>query len=208
MSAEYAVAVEGLSQLRGLADIPADVERAAYRAINTVTGKTAAEARRQIGQQIAFPARYLTGVDGSGRQRLGVTQKAGPGKLEATITGRFRATSLARFSSGTVGGRGGVRVTVAPGFARMMRRAFLIRLPAGRGGDIETKSNMGLAIRLRPGESIQNKRFQAQQMRNGAYLLYGVSVDQAFRIVRNDVSGDALEQLEAEFDRLLAVDLK
>lgn len=208
MSSEYLVVVEGLSELRNLDSIPRAVETAAVRAINRTSERTAAEARRRIREQVAFPAQYLTGRDGSGRQRLGITQKARSGKLEATITGRFRATSLARFvTRGAVGRRGGVSVQVAPGFARLMRRAFLLRLPAGRGGDIETKANMGLAIRLREGETIQNKRFAMTQMRNGAYLLHGPSVDQVFRSVRGEVTPDTLDWLEQEFNRLLELDL-
>lgn len=209
MSAEYVVAIEGLSGLRDLASVPKSIETAAVRAINRATDRTAAESRRRIREQVAFPAQYLTGTDGSGRQRLGVTRKASAGRLEAQITARWRPTMLARFvTSGAVGRRGGVSVQVAPGFARMMRRAFLIRLPAGRGNDAETKSNMGLAIRLRAGETIQNKKFTMTQMNNGAYLLYGPSVSQIFQTVRNDVSPDSLAWLEQEFDRLLEVDLK
>lgn len=207
MSTQYAVAIEGLSELRNLDTLPKSIATAALRAINRTTERTATEARRRIREQVAFPAQYLTGVDGSGRQRLGVTQKARAGNLEAVITGRFRATSLARFvTRGAVGTRGGVSVQVAPGFARLMRRAFLIRLPAGRGGDIETKANLGVAIRLKPGESIANKH-KAVQMHNGAYLLFGPSVDQVFRTVRGDVTPDTLDYLEAEFSRLLELEL-
>lgn len=207
MSAEYAIAIEGLSELRNLDSIPKAIETAAVRAINRTTERTAVEARKRVRDQVAFPAQYLTGRDGNGRQRLGVTRKARSGQLEAEITGRFRPTMLARFATrGAVGQKGGVTVQVAPGFARLMRRAFLIRLPAGRGGDAETKANMGLAIRLRPGETIENKR-KMVQMKNGAYLLFGPSVDQVFTTVRNDMTPDTLDFLEREFSRLLELDL-
>lgn len=205
MSDTYLVAVEGLSELRGLDDIPKAIETAAYRAINRTADRTAAEARRRIREQVAFPARYLTGIDSSGKQRLGVTGKAKAGSLEATITGRFRPTSLARFAISSSSGRSGVSVQVAPGFARYMKRAFLIRLRAGTA-PIETKSNLGLAIRLRPGETIKNKR-QVVQMKNGLALLYGPSVNQIFSTVRNDVTPETLEFLEREFARLLDLDL-
>lgn len=207
MSSQYAVAIEGLSALRGLEAIPKAIETAALRAINRTTERTATEARRQVRDQVAFPAQYLSGTDASGTPRLGISSKARPGNLSAEITGRFRPTMLARFvTRGEPGRQGGVSVTVAPGFAQLMRRAFLIRLPAGRGGGVETKRNLGLAVRLRPGETIQNKR-QAVRLRNGAYLLYGPSVDQVFATVRNDVTPEALEFLEREFARLLEVDL-
>lgn len=206
MSDTYVVAVEGLSELRDLDNIPRAIEVAAVRAINKTTERTAAESRRRIRDQVAFPARYLTGRDSTGQQRLGVTRKAKNGSLEAEITGRFRATSLARFATGSSTGRGGVTVQVAPSFARFMKRAFLIKLRAG-SADIETKFNMGLAIRLRPGESIQNKR-KLVQMKNGLSLLFGPSVDQVFRTVRGDVTPEALEYLENEFARLLQVEIQ
>ena len=73
-----------------------------------------------------------------------------------------------------------------------MNRAFLMNLRSG---------NLGLAVRLAPGERIDNKR-RMVQMSNGLYLLYGPSVDQVFRSVAEDVSADAGDFLEQEFLRL------
>jgi len=198
---DYVVAVEGLSALRGsLAEIPADVKRAAYQAVNRTTDRTRTAASRRMREQVAFPARYL---DSTSNGRLQVTGRANADNLEARITGRHRATSLARFvTNGRVGNHQGVRVAVQPGFARMMRSAFLIRLRAG-SANLDTKSNMGLAIRLKEGETIQNKK-RVVQMGN-LHLLYGVSVDQVFRSVANDVAPDAADFLEQEFLRLLEV---
>lgn len=205
-SENYVVAIEGLADTRPLESLPRTILLAAQRAVNRTADRTATAARGDIREQVNFAARYLTGTDSSGRQRLGVSKRASADHLEAVITGRQRPTSLARFVSGTPKpGRVGVSVAVAPGFARLMKRAFVIRLPAGRG-DIETKSNLGLAIRLRPDEVIHNKRVMVP-LKGNLYLLYGPSVDQVFASVRADVAPDAERFLGDEFVRLMGLDL-
>lgn len=194
----YAVAVEGLSALRGIEDIPPNVKRAAAQAVNKTADRGRTSASRRIRRQVAFPAMYL---DRAADGRLRVTQRADAENLEARITGRHRPTSLARFTTGGfVGGRNGVRVAVQPGSPRLMQRAFLIRLRAGQAS-IDTRSNLGLAIRLREGETVENKK-RVVQMGN-IHLLYGPSVDQVFRTVADDVAPEAAEFLESEFLRLL-----
>lgn len=192
----YIVAVEGLSALRDLESIPADLQRAALQAINRTLDRTRTASAREMQQQVNFAARYLSGSDG----RLQISQKATGDSLEGAITARFRPTSLARFSTGTPGSRNGVRVEVAPGFAKYMRRAFLVRLRAGND-NLDTRSNLGLAIRLRPGETIQNKK-KVVRLRDNVYLLYGPSVDQVFQSVAADQAPAAADFLEAEFLRI------
>lgn len=202
----FIVAIEGFADTRPLESLPANIILAAQRAVNRTAERTATASRRAIREQINFPAQYLTGTDSTGRQRLGLSKRASAGDLEAVITGRHRPTSLARFVTGSpIPGRAGVSVQVSPGFARYMKRAFVIRLRAG-SGDVETKNNLGLAIRLKPGEVIHNKRVMVQ-LRGNLYLLYGPAVDQAFNTVREDVAPDAASFLGAEFSRLMELDL-
>ena len=205
MNEAYVVAIEGLADTRAINDLPKNILVAAQRAINRTADRSATDARRRTREQVNFPAQYLTGTDSGGRQRLGISRRAGDGNLEAVITGRQRATSLARFVTSGVVGKQGVTVQVAPGFARLMRRAFLIRLPAGNQLT-ETKGNLGLAIRLKPGETIQNKRAMIR-VKGNLYLLYGPSVDQVFNTVREDVAPDAEQFLAGEFLRLMELDL-
>ena len=206
MTDNFIVAIEGLGD-RPVEQIPAAMVLAAQRAVNRTAERTSTAARRMVRDQVNFPAQYLTGTDSSGQQRLGITKRASAGDLEAVITGRHRPTSLARFVSGNPSpGKAGVSVQVATGFARFMRRAFVIRLPAGRDANIETKSNLGLAIRLKPGEVIHNKRVMIQ-LKGNLYLLYGPSVDQVFNTVREDVAPDAQDFLGDEFSRLMGLDL-
>jgi len=191
------VAIEGFAADRPLESLPASIKTAAARAVNRTADRARTDAAREIRRQVNLPASYLQPSQG----RLTVSKRAGKDDLEAVVLGRQRPTSLARFARGGAEGRANVTVEVAPGFARFMRRAFLIRLR--RGADFDSKQpNLGLAIRLRPGESIQNKR-QMVRMRNGLYLLYGPSVDQLFRTVREDIAPATQEFLSAEFLRLV-----
>lgn len=196
MSRPYVVAVEGLSEtIEALGDIPPNVLRFARMAVNTTTRKTRTLASRKIRDQIAFSASYLSDKNG----RLTISKYATEDDLEARIRGRFRPTSLARFATGS--SSKGVRVRVNPGTSRTMGRAFFMPLRAGNA-PIETKSNQGLAIRLKPGEKIANKRRMIQVAGN-LYLLYGPSVDQVFSSVAEEIAPDATDILEAEFLRLL-----
>jgi hypothetical protein len=202
MSDTYAFAIEGLDDLAKFQDLPEKIELAAQRAINKTVVSTRKDSADRIRLQVNFAAQYLTGPDG----RLPITKFAKPGALEAVITGRHRPTSLARFTTGSVNKKTGVQVEVKPGRVRFMRRAFLMRLRAG-AGITDTRFNLGLALRLRPGESVQNKRDMVRISGN-LYLLYGPSVDQVFRTVAEDVSPSAADRLESEFLRLLDLDLK
>lgn len=199
MSDAFVVAIEGFDATRPLETLPRRIKSAALRAVNRTADRTRTDAARRIREQVNLPASYL----GPNAGRLSVTQRARGDELEAVITGRQRPTSLARYATSSTPNQGGVSVQVAPGFARFMRRAFLIRLRAG-SADLDTKANLGLAIRLRPGETIANKK-RMVGMGGNLYLLYGASVDQVFRSVREDVAPDAQTFLAAEFSRLLEI---
>lgn len=204
MADNWAVFVEGLDDLKQFDGTKQAIRMAAARAINKVTRDGRVEIARDIRDQVNLPASYVA----PGQKRLYVSQQATAGNLEGKITARGRATSLARFVQGTPRRGQGVRVEVAPGRSRYMKRAFLIRLPAGNS-NVDTKYNMGLAIRLRPGETLQNK-LTARRMEKGLYLLYGPSVDQVFRArdgsgVANEKAPQLASELEREFLRLLEI---
>lgn len=198
MSDAYVIAVDGLSVLRDLQTIPNEVKRAALQALNKTLSRTRTSSARVMREQVNFPARYLSGEDG----RLAITKKATSGDLEGVITGRERPTSLARFlASGSVGGKNGVSVQVAPGMARRSKRMFLVRLRAGNA-DLDTKSNLGLAIRLKPGERVEGKH-KMVKFGKGLYLLFGPSVAQVFASVADDEAPGAAAFLETEFLRIM-----
>jgi len=200
--ADFAVFAEGLEEIGSLRHLNRNIEIAASKAINKVARNSRVDIARDIRNEVNLPARYVA----PGNKRLYVSKHASSNQLEARITARGRPTSLAQFTSGGRVGKPGVYVEVAPGRARFMKRAFLIRLPQG-SALTDTRFNLGLAIRLRPGESLQNK-VSARRVSKGLYLLYGPSVDQVFR--SKDGTGVATDRVPAierelsnEFLRLL-----
>lgn len=211
MAEEYAVVIEGLSALKSIDDLPERITRDASIAVNAAARRAYAEAGRRIARQVAFPAGYVTGSNG----RLNITQFAKPAKLEAKITGRRRPTSLARFSRGSakIGGvqKDGITVEVSPGSAVRLKRAFFIRLRAGTNA-LDTKSNLGIAIRLKPGQRPKGSREGAKEIAKGLWLLYGPSVQQVFINksgggVAEDVSPEIANFLEREFTRIVDLNL-
>ena len=177
---------------------------AAVQAVNRTAKAARTSIARKIRDQVALPAGYLT----PGGRRLVVYRRATRARLEAVIRARSRPTSLARFITGAARpGRGQqVTVQVAHGRAVTLRRAFVIPLRQGTALT-DTQRNLGLAIRLRPGERIVNKRRQVRHSR-GLYLLYGPSVQQVFldnegRGVADDVAPATALQVEREYLRLM-----
>jgi len=203
MSGEtYIVAMEGVAATATLDTMADDVKRAAMRAVNYAAGKAQTRGRRKIAAQVNLPYSYLAGMDSSGRPRLGITKSASLDNAEAIITGRHRPTSLARFvTSGSPDNTDRGVVLKVDDRTKKSKRMFLIRLPQGRTLT-ETKSNLGLAIRLRPGESVTNKK-QMVRMSRGLYLLFGPSIDQIYRTVASDDTLEVSHDLEREFLRLV-----
>lgn len=180
--------------------LPDTAGRAAVLAINQVARRGALSLiKSDIMSEVSFPKDYLTD------DRLGITKLASASSLEATITARHRPTSLARFASGQELGskrKLGVVVNVGVRGARVMRNAWLVRLTRGEPGS-QDGFNIGLAVRVKPGESVPNKK--GQQMTwlvpNQVALLYGPSVDQVFQEVSGKVVEPVSEMVVDEFLR-------
>lgn len=176
--------------------LPDVANMAARMALNDVArGSGMKLLRAAIEKQVHFPPGYVN------NDRLFVSQPARNDKLEVHITARQRPTSLARFAQGaTLGKRGGgVKVEVHHGSLRPMKSAFLVRLRAGAALSNE-QFNVGLAIRLKPGQRLVNKRVQTQLGHN-VYLLYGPSIDQVFREVAAEEAPHITPLVENEFLR-------
>lgn len=205
----YVVAVEGISALRDYETLPANVVKAAYRAVNYAAGKEQTRARRQASEELNLPYSYFAGSDSSGLARLGVTARANAETLQAEITGRHKATSLARYVTSGSPASGStpatpVKVTVARGRVQSSKRMFLLRL---RGAaNTETTGNLGLAIRLKPGETVTGK-YKQIKVGKGLYLLFGPSVDQAFANIAENNLPLISDDMETEFLRLMKVGL-
>lgn len=172
--------------------LPEVAERAAVLAVNQVAERDGlAVMRKDMRAQIDFPAGYIEG------DRLGVVRRANRGAIEAVIRGRDRATSLARFARGQNPGntRGrGVRIQVKPGRQKTLKKAFMVRLKNG---------NIGLAIRLKRGETMSNSQ-GAVRLAENVYLLYGPSVDQVFRGVADDRAPELANMVSKQFLRQFA----
>jgi hypothetical protein len=189
---------------------PERAQKAASKAINQVARRSG---RKRITDaiyaQVAFPQGYL---DAPGR--LDNRKFATPADLEAIITARQRATSLARFlapgqsfATGHVSGK--VRVRVTPGKEETLDRAFLIRLNAG-DQNTETVHNIGLAVRVPRGQTLRGGKGlrldKGSNAKTDLYLLYTVSVDQIFRRIAdeqldqigNDVSNEFMRQFDLD----------
>lgn len=197
-------------QLRGLETVekyfqqaPERAEKALRFAVNAAATFAAREGKKEIMRQLNFDAAYL-GSPTQPDARLRIGQKASAGNLQAVVVARHRPTSLARFSDTPVAfGKptGPIRVRVKKGKTAAFERAFFVRLKPGSKAITLDNYNVGLAVRLRPGEKLKNKKVQGSEFSKNTYLLYGPSVEQAFNTVSVDISDDVLSYAEREFLR-------
>lgn len=205
MANNWTFVVTGLHDLAEVEEWAKNARPRASQAINTIVSRYRTIGAELIMQEVKFPDGYLNPAGG----RFRVAKKSSPTSLEGSIIARSAPTSLARFVTGGGGKNQGTTVEVHRGKSKTMKKAFLIPLPAGSG--VETKSNMGLAMRLRPGETITNKK-NVRKLDKGLYLLYGPSVDQIFmsatsgKGVAEDIAPDIQRDLAAEWLRLMDID--
>lgn len=179
--------------------VPDTTRRAASMAMNDVLGgQGLARFRKAVAAEVNFPPGYVD-------DKITFEQRATPTNLVASIAGRQRPTSLARFAtSGVIGGKGGVTVRVKGG-AQYMKGAFLVKLNQGRS-ITDDGFNVGLAIRLKEGQTL-NKRDTSRMVHLGrdVVLLYGPSVDQ---ILNNEVADaeapEVADAIGTEFFRQFA----
>ncbi len=188
-----------------LEQVPEIANNSIRMAINSVAaGKGMTLIKKSMTDEIAFPSGYLNA------DRLKLTKRATQTNLEAVITGRKRATSLARFVTGGAmvansKRGGGVQVRVKKGKTTYLKNAFLVRLNKG-ASLTEDNYNIGLAVRLSAGESLSNKRSQHKSwlVPGRVALLYGPSVDQVFAEVSETVAPKIGDMVAAEFHRNFA----
>lgn len=178
---------------------PDITNRAVALAMNDVLGgQGLARFRKAVAAEVQFPAGYVD-------DKITMEQRASPTRLIASVVGRQRPTSLARFAtSGVVGSKGGITVRVKGG-SKLMKDAFLVRLNQG-AGITDDGYNVGLAIRLKPGMTI-NKKDTSRMVHLGkdVVLLYAPSVDQ---ILNNEVADaetpEVVDAIATEFFRQYA----
>lgn len=200
-----------ISEFEGLDDagdyfkrVPDRSKKAARLAINrTVSREGMKLVQDEMYDDVNFPKGYLKG------DRLFVSRYATESNLEGVILGRKRATSLARFASaGTPIGSGygggkstGVTVQVNRGKTTRIANAWLVRLKRGTS-KTEDQFNIGLAVRLKPGEKLnKTTAHRAWLVPNVVALLYGPSVDQVFKDVAEETGPQMLTLVAKEFFR-------
>lgn len=186
--------------------LPEKADEASIFAVNEGARYGQTQGSKGIRDQVAFSARYIGSANDGASARLGIIKRARSGDVEAIVRGRERPTSLARFAVGSkvVGRRTPgrpVRVKVAArGGAVTMPGAWLMRLRQGTRLDDES-FNVGLAVRLKPGQTLNKREFASSKGRNGLHVLYGPSVAQVFRDVARDLQGPVSARVENEFIR-------
>lgn len=199
-------------ELRGLAglasyfrDFSGLSEQAARLSINSTARFASRLASKRVRAQVAFARSYI-GAAGDSTSKIRVKQYARTGDLAAVVAARDRPTSLARFATGTptFGKRGkfarAPRVSIkTAGGSTLVKRGFFVKL---RRGALVTEDhfNIGLAIRLKKGETLQATQ-KASPLGGGAYLLYGPSVAQVFDTVRDDIAPEVADFASFEFAR-------
>jgi len=164
--------------------------KAQFRAVNRVASKFRTASSKAIRGQVRLPASYVN-------ENLTINQKATERNPTAVISGRKRPTRLARYgakqlalAAGSARGdrlrgipsgkkQAGVSVSVSrQGGRKKMRGAFLLPL--------KNSGVMGVFVRTGSGKKdIEH--------------LYGPSVDQVFRSVRDDLKPDVSKELVKEY---------
>lgn len=201
MERSYGIYVEGLSEMQdALENLDERSQRNILRAVNFATRRTRVLASQRMRDQVAWSAAYLTG--GGDNARLGVQFATNKEDPEARINTRFRPTSLARFVRGQKTPWKYVRgLEVKPGRFKPSQRLLIVPLRAGNQQS-EDRMNLGLAVRLRAGETIDRK-YSTKELGKGLYLLYAPSVSQVFYTVAEDVLPQAEIWLSEEYVRLM-----
>lgn len=188
----FAVSTQGLSGYRELlAAMPVQTRQAARLAINTAARRGRAEGSRLIRGQVNFTASYLN-LPG----RFQISRFATVQEPTAVISARTEPTSLSRFASqATRGGKpAGLRIGIKRGGAKpVLRSAFFIHL----------RGNQGVAVRQAVVDKLNLRRagISGRASKRGYILLYGPSVDQVFRTVREDMLPELSDFTNTEFLR-------
>lgn len=183
--------------------------KATAHAINYAAKRVRTEGSKRIRAQVNLPAKYVN-------ENLAVRRFATPDKPEAIISGRVRATRLARYNAkgltahapygrkgdalrGIPAGRkhAGVSVRVKKGAAKKMRKGILIPLQRGRRGAkenawIDEGGDKLFGIFIRTGKGKKDLKH-----------LYGPSVDQLWRRERAELIPMATRLTGREYVRLM-----
>lgn len=179
----------GLSvAIEHMEELPVSIKAALVRSVNAVVPKAFDLSVERITGQVALTPAYV-------RSRLYISQRATTTDPMAVISGRVRSTQLRRYqgtqlyTKAKIPGKkrlAGVSVKVkAGGSTKVLKHAWIIKL---KYGDADAKLGLtrGIAQRTGPG-------------RNDFRILYGPSVDQVFRDVKDEIRPDVQQMLADEW---------
>jgi hypothetical protein len=198
------ITTSGLADFKKYCDVAPDIAVTSARiALNTVAARALKQdVPKTMRGEVAFPPGYLEDPT-----RLARDRPATNTELFTSIIGQDPPTSLARFANGLAAfgtkQEADVIVIVKPSRSVTMKRVFPFKLRAGDG--TSGAFNIGLAIRLKPGEILAHRTLGniglAIPRIPNVYLLYGPSVNQVFDDVAGDLADPLGESVEAEFLR-------
>lgn len=174
--------------IENLSELPVSLRSALARAVNNVVPSAYSLSVEKITSQVALTPSYVKG-------RLYISQRATTTDPLAVISGRVRSTQLRRYqgkqlyTQAKLPGKkrlAGVSVRVkAGGNTKVLKHAWLIKLKYGEA-DAKLGLTMGIAQRTGPN-------------RNDFKILYGPSVDQVFRDVKDQIRPDVQSMLADEW---------
>jgi hypothetical protein len=202
----FTVDMGGIKDLqRYMTSAPDATRQAMSDAINGAIKFAYAESSREIRKDVNFSQDYIGSV--ANGNRLKVSLYATKDAPIAKIRAEPRAVSLARFAANRgVFGKAGVSIMVKPGREEFLKESFLMRLSVGSAAVTTDNFNIGLAVRLKPGQVLRNrhKAVKFSTRDPNLYLLYGPSVDQVFNHVRDRIEPAVSKFLTSEFYRNFA----
>lgn len=172
------------------AELPANLKAALIKTINAVVPNVRELAIERITDQVALTKTYVRG-------RLYVSQRANNTDPTAVISGRVRSTQLRRYqgtqlyAAAKLPGKkrlAGTSVRVKTGNgASVLKHTWIIKL---KYGEVDAKAGLTMGIAERTGSG-----------RNDYKILYGPSVDQVWRGVKDEITPDIELMLEDEWRR-------
>lgn len=194
-----------------IASAPEAGEKALLFAVNEAAQFGAAESSRKVRAQLNLSQSYM-GSTSSKNGKIHLEQKASASSREAVITVQDKPVSLGRYAQGTpkFGRPKAGKKNPAPkvkvfagGGATRVGGGFFVKLPQGNK-DTDGGFNLGVAVRLKDGVSINKNVLPGKQFRPGVYLLYGPDVPQAMTSISEEVLKPIGDRAEAEFFRQFA----
>lgn len=213
---DFFVAVEGLAELQDyVALLPDQARKAADLATIDATRFAFRQSSKAIREQVRLPVDYIGNAENGGNRLTIKYDQQGDARV-GIVEGRKRAMSLSRFlTAGPVfGGKAPARIRVKPrgrstttikvtGGDRSEAPLFAVRLRSGKSAS-EDNYNVGLAVRLKPGESAVARKEDLTPLFPNVYLLYGPSVNQVFFDVAPAVADPVADTLQDAFLRQFA----